>query len=152
RRAHDHQGSAFVEIYQNCNVFNDGAFDQILAKDARPTNLIPLVHGQPVRFGPDGERGVALDDQGRARLVEVAEVGEEALVVHDETREDPSLAFTLSRLAGGPYEPTPIGVFRAVERPDFGSEIGRQLLDAQERQGPGDLAAVLRSGSTWTVD
>jgi 2-oxoglutarate ferredoxin oxidoreductase subunit beta len=152
RRAHDHRGSAFVEIYQNCNVFNDGAFDHILAKDARPTNLIPLVHGQPVRFGPDGERGVALDDQGRARLVEVAEVGENALVVHDETREDPSLAFTLSRIAGGPYEPTPIGVFRAVDRPDYGSEIGRQLLDAQERQGPGDLAAVLRSASTWTVE
>jgi 2-oxoglutarate ferredoxin oxidoreductase subunit beta len=152
RRAHDHQGSAFVEIYQNCNVFNDGAFDQVLAKDARPNNLIPLAHGQPVRFGPDGERGVALDDQGRAHLVDVAEVGEAALVVHDETREDPSLAFTLSRLAGGPYEPTPIGVFRAVVRPEFGSEIGRQLLDAQERQGPGDLAALLRSGSTWTVE
>ncbi|HEY3701837.1 MAG TPA: 2-oxoacid:ferredoxin oxidoreductase subunit beta [Acidimicrobiales bacterium] len=152
RRAHDHQGSAFVEIYQNCNVFNDGAFDQVLAKDARPTNLIPLVHGQPVRFGREGERGVALDDQGRARLVDVADVGEEALVVHDEAREDPSLAFTLSRVAGGPYEPTPIGVFRAVARPEFGSEIGRQLLDAQERQGPGDLAALLRSGSTWTVE
>ena len=79
-------------------------------------------------------------------------MGEEALVVHDEAREDPSLAFTLSRLAGGPYEPTPIGVFRAVDRPEFGAEIGRQLLDAQERQGPGDLAALLRSGSTWTVE
>src|SRR6266480_1462114 len=61
RRAHDHQGSAFVEIYQNCNVFNDGAFDGVLAKDARPTNLIPLVHGEPVRFGREAERGVALD-------------------------------------------------------------------------------------------
>jgi 2-oxoglutarate ferredoxin oxidoreductase subunit beta len=152
RRAHDHQGSSFVEIYQNCNVFNDGAFDQILAKDARPTNLIPLVHGERVRFGPDGGRGVALDDQGRAHLVDVAEVGEDALVVHDEAREDPSLAFTLSRVAHGPYEPTPIGVFRAVDRPDYGSEISRQLLDAQEKQGPGDLAAVLRSGSTWTVE
>jgi 2-oxoglutarate/2-oxoacid ferredoxin oxidoreductase subunit beta len=152
RRAHEHKGAAFVEIYQNCNVFNDGAFEQILAKDARPTNLIPLAHGQPVRFGPDGERGVALDDQGRAHLVDVADVGEDALVVHDETRDDPSLAFTLSRLAGGPYEPTPIGVFRAVSRPDYGSEINRQLLDAQERQGPGDLGAVLRSGSTWTVE
>ncbi len=152
RRAHDHRGSAFVEIYQNCNVFNDGAFDQVLAKDARPANLIPLVHGEPVRFGREAERGVALDDQGRARLVDVAEVGEEALVVHDEAREDPSLAFTLSRLAGGPYEPTPIGVFRAVDRAEFGTEISRQLLDAQERQGPGDLAAVLRSGSTWTVE
>ncbi len=136
RRAHEHQGSAFVEIYQNCNVFNDGAFDQILAKDARPTNLIPLVHGQPIRFGPDGERGVALDDQGRARLVDVAEVGEEALLVHDEAREDPSLAFTLSRLARGPYEPTPIGVFRAVDRPEFGAEIGRPAARRPGAPGP----------------
>jgi 2-oxoglutarate ferredoxin oxidoreductase subunit beta len=151
RRAHDHRGSAFVEIYQNCNVFNDGAFEQITSKDARPHNLIPLVHGEPVRFGPDRERGVVLDSQGNARLVEVSEVGEDALVVHDEARPDPSLAFTFSRLSNGPYEPTPIGVFRAVERPDYGSEINRQLLTAQEKEGPGDLEALLRSGSTWTV-
>src|SRR5437773_1122070 len=66
RRAHAHPGAAFVEVYQSCNVFNDGAFEQILSKEARPTNLIPLEHGQPIRFGPDGERGVALDGQGRA--------------------------------------------------------------------------------------
>src|SRR5436853_4637254 len=66
RRAHDHKGAAFVEIYQNCNVFNDGAFDQILSKEARTTNLIPLEHGQPIRFGADNGRGVMLDGQGRA--------------------------------------------------------------------------------------
>src|SRR5216110_2694080 len=74
RRAHDHKGGAFVEIYQNCNVFNDGAFEQITAREARPQMLIPLEHGQPIRFGPDGARGVVLDGQGRAKIVEVAEV------------------------------------------------------------------------------
>ena len=79
-------------------------------------------------------------------------MGEDALLVHDEARDDPGLAFALSRLSHGPYEPTPIGVFRAVERPEYGAEMSRQIVDAQERQGPGDLAALLRSGSSWTVD
>ncbi|MGH9067493.1 MAG: 2-oxoacid:ferredoxin oxidoreductase subunit beta [Acidimicrobiales bacterium] len=151
RRAHDHNGAAFVEIYQNCNVFNDGAFAQITSRDARAANLIPLVHGQPIRFGTEGERGVVLDGQGRAALVDVAEVGEEALVVHDEEREDPSLAFLLSRLSTGPYSPTPIGVFRAVDRPEYGSLMSEQLDAAAERSGPGDLAGLLRSASTWEV-
>ena len=149
RRAHAHRGAAFVELVHNCNVFNDGAFEQILGKEQRPQMLIPLVHGQPVRFGPGGEHGVVLDGQGHAKIVDVADVGEEAILVHDEARPDPGLAFMLSRLSAGPYEPTPIGVFRAVERPDYGSLVQRQLLEAQERHGPGDLAALLASGSTW---
>jgi len=152
RRAHDHPGTSFVEVYQNCNVFNDGAFEAITGKEHRADMLIPLEHGKAIRFGAEGEHGVASDAQGRLHLVEVADVGEEALVVHDESRADPSLAFSLSRLATGPHEPTPIGVFRAVERPDYGSLVDRQLLDAQARKGPGDLAALLRSGATWTYE
>ncbi len=113
--------------------------------------LIPLVHGQPVRFGANRERGVMVDRQGRARIVDVAEVGEDALLVHDESREESSLAFMLSHLARGPYEPTPIGVFRAVERPDYGSLVNRQVLEARERQGPGELSELLSSGTTWDV-
>jgi 2-oxoglutarate/2-oxoacid ferredoxin oxidoreductase subunit beta len=151
RRAHDHKGGAFVEIYQNCNVFNDGAFEQITSREARPQMLIPLEHGQPIRFGPDGARGVVLDGQGRAKIVDVADVGEDKILVHDEKREEPGLAFMLSRLARGPYEPTPVGVFRAVERPTYGDAMQRQLVDAQARQGPGDLSALLHSGATWDV-
>ena len=151
RRAHAHRGSGFVEIYQNCNVFNDGAFEKVTAKEARGLMLVPLVHGQPIRFGPDGERGVVVDAQGRARVVAVADVGEEALLVHDESREEPTLAFMLSRLARGPFEPTPIGVFRAVERSDYGSLVNHQVLQARERQGPGELADLLASGTTWQV-
>ena len=82
----------------------------------------------------------------------MSQVGEEALLVHDEAREDPGLAFALSRLSNGPYEPTPIGVFRAVQRAEYGNEMARQITDAQERRGVGDLAALLRSGSSWTVE
>lgn len=151
RRAHAHQGAALVEVYQNCNVFNDGAFAAILAKDARPQMLIPLRHGEPVRFGPDGEHGVIVGHDGQARIVEVAEVGVDRLLVHDEARPDPSMAFMLSRLAEGPTSPTPVGIFRAVERPHYGAMVNAQVDAAVERKGPGDLAALLSSGSTWTV-
>jgi 2-oxoglutarate ferredoxin oxidoreductase subunit beta len=152
RRAHDHRGASFVEVYQNCNVFNDGAFEQILSKEARPNNLIPLQHGKPIRFGPELEKGVVLDGQGRAAIVDVADVGEDRILVHDEQRSEPGLAFMLSRLARGPYEPTPIGVFRAVERPDYGTQVQQQLVAASKQRGPGELASLLASGSTWTVE
>jgi 2-oxoglutarate ferredoxin oxidoreductase subunit beta len=151
RRAYEHQGAAFVEVYQNCNVFNDGAFEQILSKDARPQMLIPLEHGKPVVFGPEGEHGVVMDG-GSARIVNVADVAEDQLLVHDEHREDPSLAFALSRLSTGPTMPTPIGVFRAVERPHYGALVDQQLVAAAQNKGPGDLSKLLTSGSTWTVD
>jgi 2-oxoglutarate ferredoxin oxidoreductase subunit beta len=150
KAAYQHRGAALVEVYQNCNVFNDGAFEQILAKDARPRMLIPLEHGQPIRFGPDGEHGVVFED-GVAKVVEVAGVGEDRLLVHDAHRLDPSLAFALSRLASGPTSPTPIGVFRDVDRPDYGSLVDQQLAAALDAKGPGDLAQLLTSGSTWTV-
>ncbi|MGO8876203.1 MAG: 2-oxoacid:ferredoxin oxidoreductase subunit beta [Acidimicrobiales bacterium] len=152
RRAHDHKGAAFVEVFQNCNVFNDGAFEQVTGKAQREEMLIELHHGEPIRFGADGHRGVVMEAQGSLRIVEVADVGEDALLVHDEHRDDPGLAFALSRLSRGPYEATPVGVFRAVERPDYGSLVDAQLLEAQSRRGPGDLATLLASGTTWTVE
>ena len=151
KRAHAHKGASIIEIYQNCNIFNDGAFGQITAKDARDSMLIPLEHGQPIRFGAEGEKGVVLDGGG-LHLADVAEVGEEALLVHDETRDDPSIAFMLSRLAQGPYEPTPIGVFRAVERAEYGEGVNQQLAAAHDQKGPGDLTSLLRSGATWEVE
>jgi len=151
RRAHEHRGASFVEIYQNCNVFNDGAFDAILGKEVRPNMLIPLVHGEPIRFGTDNSLGVMMQPDGRLRICDVAEVGEDALLVHDEARESAGLAFQLSHLASGPHEPTPIGVFRAIERRTYESMMQDQLIAAQERQGPGDLAKLLASGGTWEV-
>jgi 2-oxoglutarate/2-oxoacid ferredoxin oxidoreductase subunit beta len=150
RRAHAHQGAAFVEIYQNCNVFNDGAFEAITAKDHRSEMLIPLEHGEPIVFGVEREHAVVMGSDGKLRVVEVADVDEGSILVHDETNQ--GLAFQLSRLADGPTEPTPIGVFRAIPRADYGTEVSRQLALAQERNGPGDLEALLHSGATWTVD
>ena len=152
RRAHEHQGASFVEIYQNCNVFNDGAFEAITAKEARAEMLIELHHGEPIRFGADGQHGVVLNEFGECEIVEVADVGEERLLVHDEHRPDPTLAFALSRLADRPTVPTPVGVFRDVERPSYEAEVQRQLVTAAERKGPGDLGALLSSGATWTVN
>jgi len=151
QRAHAHRGASIVEIYQNCNVFNDGAFGQITAKTARDEMLIPLRHGEPIRFGAQQQRGLVLD-AGGIRIAEVADVGEDALLVHDETRPDPSIAFMLSRIATGPHEPTPVGVFRAVERDEYGARVDQQLAAALEQRGPGDLAALLRSGATWEVE
>ncbi|MCB0957952.1 MAG: 2-oxoacid:ferredoxin oxidoreductase subunit beta, partial [Acidimicrobiales bacterium] len=151
KRAREHRGASFVEIFQNCNVFNNGAFETITGKSVRDEMTIPLVHGEQIRFGADRELGVALSPQGRAHIVKVAEVGEEAILVHDETREEPGLAFTLSRLAAGPHDPTPIGVFRAVQRADYGTETDRQLAAAQAKAGPGDLGALLHSRPTWDV-
>jgi 2-oxoglutarate ferredoxin oxidoreductase subunit beta len=151
RRAHQHKGAAFVEIYQNCNVFNDGAFGAITAKEARADMLIELHHGEPIRFGAEGNLGVVLNAFGECEIVDAATVSESELLVHDEHREDPALAFALSRLAAGPTAPTPVGVFRDVERPTYEAAVQTQIAEAVERQGPGDLAALLRSGATWDV-
>jgi 2-oxoglutarate ferredoxin oxidoreductase subunit beta len=151
-RTHDMDRKHMQEMFRRAHDHRGAAFEKITGRDARAEQLIPLVHGEPIRFGADGRRGVVAEGDGRLRLVEVAEVGEEALLVHDERRDDPGLAFQLSRLARGPFEPTPIGVFRAVERPEYGDAMARQLLEAAERRGPGSLEALLHSGGTWTVE
>jgi 2-oxoglutarate ferredoxin oxidoreductase subunit beta len=151
RRASEHRGAAFVEVYQNCNVFNDGAFDGILKRDVRPDMLIPLVHGEPIRFGSEGQLGVAVNEFGEPYVCDVADVGVQHLLVHDEHRPDPTLAFSLSRLSTGPHMPTPIGVFRDVQRPVYEDEVAAQIAAAREQHGPGDLQALISSGATWTV-
>jgi len=152
RRAHEHRGAAFVEVYQNCNVFNDGAFSSILKRDVRADMLIELKHGEPIIFGADREKGITLNEFGEPSVCLIADVGEDKLLVHDEHRADPTLAFALSRLADAPNVPTPVGVFRDVERPVYEVEVQRQLAAASQRSGPGDLEALLATGSTWTID
>jgi 2-oxoglutarate ferredoxin oxidoreductase subunit beta len=151
RAAAAHEGTALIEIYQNCPVFNDDAFAALTDKGVKEANQIRLVHGQPIRFGADDERGVVRGPEGCLGIAEIADVGEDALVVHDAHRADPSLAFELARLSLTPTGPTPIGIFRAVERPVWGRELGRRLADAHEQTGDAELAALLRRGDTWTV-
>lgn len=150
RRAHAHKGAAFVEVFQNCNVFNDGAFAALTKRNVRDSMLIPLRHGEPVRFGRDNEFGVVMD-YGQARRVRVADVGPDALLVHDESNPDPSVAFALSRLADSMNVPTPMGVFRAVERPEYGSAMTAQIAGSQSTSGPGDLHTLLHSRPTWEI-
>jgi len=151
RAAHAHRGASFVEIFQNCNVFNDGAFDDVTSRHAREEMMIDLKHGEPIKFGADGHRGVVMGSDGQLRIVEVAEVGEAALLVHDAHRDDPGLAFALARLSHDDHSATPFGVFRDVERGDYGQLVGAQVAAASEKKGPGDLGALLRSNGTWMV-
>ena len=151
REAAEHKGSAFVEIYQNCNVFNDGAFDAVREKGLKDANQIRLEHGEPIRFGREGERGVVWQTDGSLALADVAEVGEDALVVHDAERHDPSLAFALSHLAERPTGPTPVGVFRKVSRPTYAQGLHEELEAARATAGDEELAELLSSGGAWTV-
>jgi 2-oxoglutarate ferredoxin oxidoreductase subunit beta len=143
-----HRGSAFVEILQNCNIYNDGAFDYV--RDVKE-NRIYLQDGQPIRFGANGEKAVVQHADGSARVVEAAEVGDEALLVHDASHREPSLAFALSRITFETDGAVPLGVFRRVERAVYDDLMSEQLVQARERLGEGDLAALLHSGDTWTV-
>jgi 2-oxoglutarate ferredoxin oxidoreductase subunit beta len=152
RAAAEHKGTAFIEVYQNCNVFNDGAFAAVRDKQAGAArNQIRLEHGQPIRFGENNERGVVQKSDGSLEMVDVETAGEEALLVHDAHRENPALAFSLAQLAHQPTGPTPIGVFRDVSRPVYGDAMEQQLQDATAQLGEGDLDKLLHAGETWTV-
>jgi 2-oxoglutarate ferredoxin oxidoreductase subunit beta len=150
-RAAAHRGTSFVEIYQNCNIFNDGAFKNMTEKEVRNDAQIELVHGEPMVFGAQRDRGIRFRDEG----LEVVRIGENGatvddLLVHDETRERPSRAFQLSRMEL-PDFPVPIGVFRAVQRPTFELAVKEQIEAAIGREGPGDLEALLNEGDVWEI-
>ncbi|MDH3517661.1 MAG: 2-oxoacid:ferredoxin oxidoreductase subunit beta, partial [Acidimicrobiia bacterium] len=147
--AYDHPGSALIEIYQNCNVFNDKAFLQLTGKEERVHNRIDLVAGEPVIFD-DGTKAVIFKDGG-ARIVDTDSVDPGDILIHDPTRPDPTMAFALSRLSHGPYGPTPLGIFRDVTRPVYDEVMAQQLVDAQSKRGPGDMAKLIRSLGTWEV-
>ncbi len=143
-----HRGSAFVEILQNCNIYNDGAFDYV--RDVKE-NRIYLEDGKPIRFGAEGEKGVVQHPDGSAQVVDVAEAGEERVLVHDASHREPSLAFALSRITFETDGAVPFGVFRRVERAVYDDLMSAQLEAARERSGEGDLAALLHSSDTWVV-
>jgi 2-oxoglutarate ferredoxin oxidoreductase subunit beta len=149
RRAAEHRGASLVEIAQNCIIFNDGAWSHLTDPDSRLENVLYLEHGQPMRFGREGEKGIRLNGL-KPEVVSVAEVGEEALLVHDEQAAEPTLAYLLSRM-GPPDFPTPVGVFRAVDKPVYSGQLLAQVHEAQARAAP-DLDALYRQGETWEVD
>ena len=150
KRAHDHKGTAFVEIYQNCNVFNDGAFDYVSKGDNKVDHAVFLEHGKPLIFGKNHDKGI----RWAGSRLEVVTLGngikEDDLVFHDEKAPDPTLAFALSHLRQ-PEFPEPMGVFRAVEAPRFEDEVGKQIQTAAAK-GRGTLEKLFNDGDTWTVN
>jgi 2-oxoglutarate ferredoxin oxidoreductase subunit beta len=148
--AAQHRGSALVEIYQNCPIFNDGAFDVLKEPGQKEQRLIPLEHGKPIRFGTDGEFGVVRTDTGGFEVAKISEVGEDRIVVHDPTIEDPSYAFALSRLSTQDLAHTVTGIYRNVDRPTYDDQARHQTTAAAEAK-PADLRSLLRGNDTWTV-
>jgi len=151
RAAADHRGAAFVEIYQNCPIFNDDAFAPVTEPGARDENLIRLEHGEPIRFGPERNRGLRFTRYGSLEAVDATGDDAGTLLTHDAHAPDPSYAFALSRLDRTDFAHTPIGVFRQVPRPSYDDLMSEQIEAARERQGDGDLAALLAGGDTWQV-
>jgi 2-oxoglutarate/2-oxoacid ferredoxin oxidoreductase subunit beta len=155
RAAAHHRGTALVEIYQNCNIFNDGAFSLLKEPQTRDDSLIRLEHGEPIRFGGDGERGVMRRPDGSLEVVPVSEYGTKALLVHDAHAANPDIAFALSRLADATtLDHSAIGVFRDVSRPSYDELLHEQLQAASGPAGVSQddaLQALLLGHDTWTV-
>ncbi|OKI86165.1 2-oxoacid:ferredoxin oxidoreductase subunit beta [Streptomyces sp. CB02414] len=153
RQAADHPGTALVEIYQNCNIFNDGAFDALKDKQRAQEAVIRLEHGEPVRFGAEGAKGVVRDRAtGDLQVVTVTPDNEADVLIHDAHASSPTTAFALSRLADpDTLHHTPIGVLRSVVRPVYDTLMSDQLDTAVEQNGKGDLGTLLAGNDTWTV-
>ncbi|MEZ5331625.1 MAG: 2-oxoacid:ferredoxin oxidoreductase subunit beta [Thermoanaerobaculia bacterium] len=151
RRAAAHKGSAFVEIYQNCNIFNDKAFTYMTDKERRDDNGLLLEHGKPLVFGKDGRRGIRLNGT-RLEVVELAEGddGTGSCLIWDETAPDPIPAFLMSQMLPPGY-PTPIGVLRNVEEPVYDQSVVAQIEHAIESKGAGQLEKLVYSGEIWKV-
>jgi 2-oxoglutarate ferredoxin oxidoreductase subunit beta len=152
RRAAEHKGSAFVEVYQNCPVFNDNAFDYATNRATKKDTVIELEHGKPLIFGTDREKGIRLNGLD-PEVVDLSKgITEDDLLFHDEKSPEPSLAYLLSRMRFEDGFPEPIGVFRAVDRPRYDEEFNKQIFSAREKRGAGDLGKLFNSGETWTVE
>ena len=151
RRAAAHAGTAFVEILQNCNIFNDGAWEHLTERDVRSDQTIAVEHGKPLIFGKDADKGIRMN----GIELEVVRLGngisEDDLIVHDERHPNPTYAFLLSRMDSAPDLPTPLGVLRAISEPRFEDEIARQVQREIDKKGPGKLEELLRAEGSWTV-
>jgi 2-oxoglutarate ferredoxin oxidoreductase subunit beta len=151
-RAAAHAGTSFIEVYQNCNVFNDGAWDYAKDRDSKEETTLELEHGKPMIFGKNRDKGIRLNGLDP----EVVELGkgitEDDLLFHDEMAPEPSLAYLLTRMRHQDGFPEPIGVFRAVEAPRYDELINDQIEQVRTQRGPGDLEKLFRSGDTWMVE
>jgi 2-oxoglutarate ferredoxin oxidoreductase subunit beta len=151
KRAAEHRGTSFVEVYQNCNVFNDGAFFTYTEKETKDENVVAIEHGKPMIFGKAKDKGIRLDGF-TPTVVSLADGSFSAsdLIVHNE--KDTMLSFILARMSNLPNLPRPVGVIYSVERPLYEVEVTRQIETAVQKKGEGDLAKLLNSGDTWMIN
>ena len=150
KAAHEHKGTSFIEIYQNCNIFNDGAFLTYTEKATRADNTVILEHGEPLIFGAKNDKGIRLNGL-QPEVVSLSNEVDDDLIIHDQHSNDPTLAYFLSRMTETPGHPMPMGIFRSVERPCYEDMLNDQVDQARETKGPGDLQKLLNSGDTWVV-
>jgi 2-oxoglutarate ferredoxin oxidoreductase subunit beta len=146
-----HKGVSFVEVYQNCNIFNDGAYDHLTDKDTKADNVLVLEHGKPLVFGKENDKGLKLD--GFNPVVISLKDGKYSIndvLVHDEKSRE--LAFILSELTEYKGFPTPIGVFLDIERSTYETEMAEQIETSIAKSGKGDLEKLLYSGNTWNIN
>ena len=153
RRAGEHKGLAFIEIFQNCNIFNDGAFSLLTEKDTKDDSVLVLEHGKPMVFGKDSDKGIKLDGV-KPITVDLASgsYSKDDLLVHDEFSDEPILAMILAHMTDHPSLPTPIGVFRQIKRETYDGGIRDQINLVTEKRGKGDLAKMLYGANTWEVN
>jgi 2-oxoglutarate ferredoxin oxidoreductase subunit beta len=151
KRAAAHKGTAFVEVYQNCKIFNDGVFEYTTDKSIKADNLLYLQHGRPLVFGKDQNQGIRLHGLDPERVTLGNGVAKDDLLVHDEKAEEPSLAYLLSRMIY-PDFPECVGVFRAVERPTYEAVLNKQIDDVIAARGRGKLEDLFASDETWVVE
>jgi 2-oxoglutarate ferredoxin oxidoreductase subunit beta len=151
QRAAAHKGTAFVEIYQNCKIFNDGVFDYATDKSLKADNVLYLEHGKPMIFGKDRNKGIRLNSL-RPEVVEIGkDCGIDDLLIHDEKATEPTLANLLSRMVG-PEFPEVVGVLRAIQKPTYDELLERQMADASAKKGPGTMADLFQAEDVWTVE
>jgi len=155
-RAARHRGTAFVEIYQNCNIFNDKAFNYMTEKEARDEATIYLEHGKPLVFGKNRSKGVRMVGT-RLEVIQLGDgngngggLTEADCLIWDESRDDATLGFIASQMLP-PEFPTPIGIVRAVPQPSYEERVSAQIQAEIERRGEGELGKLLHSGDVWTV-
>jgi 2-oxoglutarate ferredoxin oxidoreductase subunit beta len=148
KRSSEHKGASFLEIYQNCNIFNDGAFFNLTEKDVKDDNTVVLKHGEPLIFGKNKDKAIILDGFN-PKVVNVADVSPDAILRHDET--NPMLANILGRMGDLEGFPVPFGVFLSIQRSTYEEELQEQISTAKARSAA-DLNKLLNSGNTWVIN
>jgi 2-oxoglutarate/2-oxoacid ferredoxin oxidoreductase subunit beta len=153
KAAADHKGTSFLEIYQNCNIFNDGAYEHLTNKETKADNVLVLEHGKPMLFGKENNLGIKMDCN-KTKVIDINAPGNsiDDVLVHDETDLNPIRSFVLAHMAEDPGMPTPIGIFRRINKPTYDQGVHEQIKNITDKKGEGTIESLLTSGNTWKVE